>query len=92
MRTLPLPFTSTGYEVAYSAAILAWAVPEWVGSLLQRVRGTARREDRGSYVVVLRTVAIGFGLYFFLATAAPGATIVWRRRALFVAGIALALQ
>ncbi|HEX5504354.1 MAG TPA: isoprenylcysteine carboxylmethyltransferase family protein [Thermomicrobiales bacterium] len=91
MPTTPLPFTSTGYQVAYSAAILAWAVPEWVGSLLQRVRGAARREDHGSYAVVLGTIALGFGLSFFLAGAVPGATIFWHRRAFFVAGIVLAL-
>lgn len=91
MRTLPLPYTSAGYAAAFYLTFLAWAIPEWFGSLRQRVRGAARREDRGSYAVVLATTVLGLVLYFFLAGAAPGATIFWHRRAFFVAGIALAL-
>jgi protein-S-isoprenylcysteine O-methyltransferase Ste14 len=91
MRTLPLPYTSAGYAAVFYLTFLAWSLPEWIGSLRQRARGAARREDRGSYAVVLLTLVLGLALCFALASDAPGATIFWRRRACFVAGIVLAL-
>jgi hypothetical protein len=44
---LPLVF-QPGYALAFWVAYFIWLVPEYVGSFVQRSKGNASRQDRGS--------------------------------------------
>jgi len=83
---------SHSYLTVLYVAIAVWAVPEWIGSYLQRSkrRGMVRR-DRGSHLFLVVCLMVGMFLAFVCVQAVPAATMTWQQPLLFWAGIALIL-
>jgi protein-S-isoprenylcysteine O-methyltransferase Ste14 len=89
----PLVFSVPPYTIAFAIAVLIWYVPERIGSFWWRSSRdpTARQQDRGSYFVLVGSVAAGAGVGFGLAAAGMGAPIPWFRPQVTIAGIVLIL-
>ncbi|MEJ2148250.1 MAG: isoprenylcysteine carboxylmethyltransferase family protein [Chloroflexota bacterium] len=79
------------YAAIFIAASAVWAVPEIVGTFLQRSRAAANRQDRGSYGVVMGSIGIGFAGAFLSAAWLPQLAITANRYLIFWLGIALML-
>lgn len=87
----PLLFTNTGYAIVFWIVYAIWLVPELVGTFIQRARGNAIVQDRGSQGLVIAAVVVGVSLNFSLPGLIPAATITWNRPLLFSIGIAFML-
>ncbi len=89
----PLVYTVPAYTIAFFIAVLIWAVPERIGSFWWRSSRdpSARRQDRGSIVLVVGLVVAGVGVGFGLAAVWTGAAIPWFRPQVTIAGIVLML-
>lgn len=89
----PLVFSVHAYTIAFVIALLIWALPERIGSFWLRSSRdpTARRQDRGSYYVVVVATIVGLFVGFALSVTWRAAAIPWIRPQVTIAGIALML-
>jgi protein-S-isoprenylcysteine O-methyltransferase Ste14 len=87
----PLVFTDHAYTLAFTVALALWVIPERIGSLWWRSSRDpgARREDRGSMVLVVGSVLVGLLLGFVLASQWRGAALPWLRAQVTMAGLVL---
>ncbi len=89
----PLVLTMHAYTIAWVIALAVWALPERIGSFwLRSARDvSARRQDRGSYFVVIGGIAVGLAVGFVFASDWRSAAIPWFRPQVTIAGIVLML-
>jgi protein-S-isoprenylcysteine O-methyltransferase Ste14 len=87
----PLIFTDHIYTMAFTIVLALWVIPERIGSWWWRSSRdpSARREDRGSMVLVVGSVLVGLLLGFLLASQWRGAAIPWLRAQVTIAGLVL---
>jgi protein-S-isoprenylcysteine O-methyltransferase Ste14 len=87
----PLVFTDHSDTIVFTIALALWVIPERIGSWWWRSSRdpTARREDRGSMVLVVGSVVAGLLLGFVLASQWRGVAIPWLRTQVTIAGIVL---
>jgi protein-S-isoprenylcysteine O-methyltransferase Ste14 len=87
----PLIFTDHIYAMAFTIALAMWVIPERIGSWWWRSSRdpSARREDRGSMVLVVGSVLVGLLLGFVLASQWRGAAIPVLRAQVTIAGLVL---
>ena len=88
---LPLQYGNNIYTLIFWGTWAVWAIPEWVGSLTQRAKGSAQALDRGSYAVLMLGMWAGILLNFWLPLWLPSASITWHRTLIFSLGIILML-
>lgn len=92
----PLIFSghaNTAYIVAFTIALIIWYLPDRIGSFWLRSSRdpTARKEDRGSYFVLIGLIVLGWGVAFVCASMWTGAAIPWLRPQVTIAGVVLIL-
>src|SRR4051812_32016117 len=87
----PLVFDAPAYTIAFSIAVLIWAIPERIGSFWWRSSRdpTARKQDRGSIFLVVGSLFAGVAGACLLAGAWTGAAIPWFRPQVTIAGLVL---
>lgn len=88
---LPLSYNHPIYAVIFWIAFAIWAVPEYVGSFVQRARAGAAVQDRGSNFFLIAMVWVGLALDFSISATLLWAAIPFAREAIFGLGIALVL-
>jgi protein-S-isoprenylcysteine O-methyltransferase Ste14 len=86
---LPLIYGWNIYAIVFWIVYVIWFVLEILGVLTQRVKADARKQDRGSIVVLLIGLYAGLLLNFVCAGLFPGATITWHRPILVSVGLVL---
>jgi protein-S-isoprenylcysteine O-methyltransferase Ste14 len=89
----PLVFSKPAYIIAFISAVLIWRVPELIGSFWWRSARdpTARKQDRGSYFVLIGAIGIGAVVGFGAAAVWTSAAIPWLRPQVTIAGLVLIL-
>jgi protein-S-isoprenylcysteine O-methyltransferase Ste14 len=89
----PLIYSVPAFTIAFAIAVLIWYVPERIGSFwLRSARDpTARREDLGSYFVLVGAIVAGAAVGFGLVGVWTGAAIPWFWPQVTIAGIVLML-
>ncbi len=92
-RMRPLVYSAPAYTIAFAIALAIWGVPERIGSFWLRSSRdpSARRQDRGSYVLVVGSTVAGTFAGFGLAAIWSGAAIPWFRPQVTIAGIVVML-
>jgi protein-S-isoprenylcysteine O-methyltransferase Ste14 len=87
----PLVYSNHALTIIFVVALLVWIIPERIGSLVLRSARdpTARRQDRGSLVVLYATIIVGVGTGFVLAVEWPSAAIPWLRPEVTLVGLIL---
>jgi protein-S-isoprenylcysteine O-methyltransferase Ste14 len=87
----PLVYTVPAYTIAFVSALAVWLIPERIGSFwLRSARDpTARRQDRGSYMVVVGSIVAGLFVGFALALQWTDAAIPWFRTQVTIVGVVL---
>lgn len=89
----PLVFTVPAYTVPFAIAFACWVIPDRIGSFWWRSSrdAAARRQDRGSFLVLLGAIVAGCGAGFGFAAGWPGGAIPAFRPEVTIAGIVLML-
>lgn len=72
-------------------ALVICFAPEWIGTFFQNPEQGAVRRDRGSYALLMVSMAIGLFVAFSIASGLPAATIAWQQPLVFWTGIVLML-
>jgi protein-S-isoprenylcysteine O-methyltransferase Ste14 len=81
------------YAIAFAVALAIWAVPDRISSFWLRSSRdpTARKQDRGSYFLVVGSTVAGLLAGFVVAVDWKSAAIPWFRPQVTIAGIVLML-
>jgi len=90
----PLIYTNAPAAGIFLAACLVWNVPEWIGALKQRAKGSRKEasiQDHGSMGLLIGLQWVGIALSFLLAGLFPTAALTWQRTALFGSAVTLIL-
>jgi protein-S-isoprenylcysteine O-methyltransferase Ste14 len=88
---LPLPYTQPIYAIAFCVALALVGALELPRLANRRTRAGATARDRGSLVLLLGLLALGFVGALAVATLLPNAAIRAGREPIFWAGVALML-
>jgi protein-S-isoprenylcysteine O-methyltransferase Ste14 len=86
---VPLIYEWNVYAILFWIIYVVWFVLEIKGAITQRVQANARKQDRGSMIVLLVGLYTGLLLNFIMPGLFPGATITWQRSTLVSIGLVL---
>jgi protein-S-isoprenylcysteine O-methyltransferase Ste14 len=88
----PLPFTGDRvYAVIFWSAFALWILPEVSAWKVRRSAGSSQVRDQGSLKLISLLWWVGIVLGIVLSLFLPRAAILWKRVAIFFAGIGLML-
>jgi protein-S-isoprenylcysteine O-methyltransferase Ste14 len=87
----PLPYSDTGARIAFYAILATFLLLEQRTRVLSWTRREGERRDRGSFVVVVASIAIGLAGAGVVAGDITSAELSGARWPLFAAGLALML-
>ncbi len=77
------------YAIMFWIVYIAWCVLEMRGAVTHRAKTDAKKQDRGSLIILIVGLYTGLLLNFVCAGLFPGATISWHRSILISASLVL---